>query len=210
MFEDAVAAWALSSWPAAILEPDDDFNYDLWSYVNDRCVLAHVVRTGLLPQLPEEVADAVMFVGSVHNPLRVVRENAAVERKDGASWLYWAERQLGGVVVSVSQGEIAALCEEFFPARSRAWLALHAVLSRDYALVRELRTGPPTSWEVPGHCRPSVDAYFARLGDDGCRLLTEMFRQNHDPWSDPISASTFEDLVRVAEVCCSPQLVRGS
>ena len=190
-----VEAWAVSSWPDNWVSGDvDRKEHRVWSYLDDRRLLAHAVTRYVLPRLPTELASAVTAVRGVHNPVRLW---ALAE--EGS---YWDETTMLDVLESVevrlTGADVVALCEELFPERSAEWTDLHDALTWQFSLMESLVSAPTQLWREPAI--GLADSLMQRLGADGCCLLADLLRTRGSALSG-VSVEELESMACAVEMC---------
>lgn len=121
--DEVIAAIVDSSVWAERLGPrgsDERYESQLWQYLSSHALLAELVRSYVVPKLPEKYRTGVRCVLSSHNPVLLFADDADDET---------LEEELSAIEpVEITEAQLLQSFERRFAHRSRGWLALFDAL----------------------------------------------------------------------------------
>lgn len=197
VFQDWVSQWARQAWPQCLIASDSEYGHPVWTYLDDRRVLIHVINL-MTAHLHDSTRNAIRVISTVHNPVRLCLDDEVPPETYRRVLAELDQHDL-----TVSRDYVWALCDTMFPARGSAWLDLHEALTLEYALMEDLRPGPHTSQR---EAAPMLtDHLHAQLCDDGAQLLSELLNtRGPGDRALGITYSELTALAQVAHLCTRP------
>lgn len=175
LLDDLVDA---SPWATRVPARDSEHRYEdpLWQYLSSRALLVELVRTHLLPVLPEQYRSNVNRVPTVHNPVRLSVDETEEDT---------AENMLATTApVAVTDDQLRDAFERRFPVRPEGWVALFDVLRQPFSALGEDAKTHVAETEhglVPEPhlylCR-FLDAYATQYHDDELLLAAHLLNSS--------------------------------
>lgn len=153
LFDELLQDWATSRGLAT------DTWDEAWPYLSSRMLLTETVRAKLLPRIPTEIAEHVLHLNGVHNPVRIPHW------EDDPRAAGWEDELNRHEPVKVTAGEVRAVIDSMFGTRHPSWIAVFNTIARE--------TGPGyTEGDARQWLADTIDA--AGADDEELRLGAEL------------------------------------